>query len=87
MLGSPFAMLTEFLGQQLQIQPAEAGQPALALNRQLYLLLKKAMLDQVLRHGERLPSSRVMAASLHVARNTVMSALSQLEAEGFLETR
>jgi GntR family transcriptional regulator/MocR family aminotransferase len=87
MLGSSFAMLTEFLGQQLQIQPAEAGQPALALNRQLYLLLKKAMLDQVLRHGERLPSSRVMAASLHVARNTVMSALSQLEAEGFLETR
>jgi hypothetical protein len=53
MLGSPFAMLTEFLGQQLQIQPAEAGQPALALNRQLYLLLKKAKLEQVLRHGER----------------------------------
>ena len=53
MLGSHFAMLTEFLGQQLRIQPAEAGQSTLPLNRQLYLLLKKAMLDQVLRHGER----------------------------------
>ena len=42
MLGSPFAMLTEFLGQQLRIQPAEAGQSTLPLNRQLYLLLKKS---------------------------------------------
>ena len=80
-------MLTEFLSQQLQFKPADGSQGALALNRQLYLLLKKAILDQVLRHGERLPSSRVMAASLQLARNTVMSALTQLEAEGFVETR
>ena len=33
-------MLTEFLSQQLQFKPADGSQGALALNRQLYLLLK-----------------------------------------------
>jgi len=39
-----------------------------------------------LRPGERLPGSRRLAASLHVHRNTVLAALAELMAEGWLET-
>ena len=39
-----------------------------------------------LRPGDRLPGSRRLAASLHVHRNTVLAALAELVAEGWLET-
>jgi GntR family transcriptional regulator/MocR family aminotransferase len=39
-----------------------------------------------LRPGDRLPGSRRLAASLHVHRNTVLAALAELMAEGWLET-
>jgi GntR family transcriptional regulator / MocR family aminotransferase len=39
-----------------------------------------------LRPGDRLPGSRQLAASLHVHRNTVLAALGELMAEGWLET-
>lgn len=39
-----------------------------------------------LRPGERLPGSRRLAAGLHVHRNTVLAALAELMAEGWLET-
>lgn len=39
-----------------------------------------------LRPGERLPGSRRLAASLRVHRNTVLAALAELMAEGWLET-
>ena len=39
-----------------------------------------------LRPGDRLPGSRRLAASLHVHRNTVLAALNELMAEGWLET-
>jgi GntR family transcriptional regulator/MocR family aminotransferase len=39
-----------------------------------------------LRPGDRLPGSRRLAASLRVHRNTVLAALSELIAEGWLET-
>jgi GntR family transcriptional regulator/MocR family aminotransferase len=39
-----------------------------------------------LRPGNRLPGSRQLAASLHVHRNTVLAALSELMAEGWIET-
>jgi GntR family transcriptional regulator/MocR family aminotransferase len=38
-----------------------------------------------LRPGDRLPGSRRLAASLHVHRNTVLAALSELTAEGWIE--
>jgi GntR family transcriptional regulator/MocR family aminotransferase len=38
-----------------------------------------------LRPGDRLPGSRRLAASLHVHRNTVLAALNELMAEGWLE--
>jgi GntR family transcriptional regulator/MocR family aminotransferase len=39
-----------------------------------------------LRPGGRLPGSRRLAASLHVHRNTILAALSELMAEGWIET-
>jgi GntR family transcriptional regulator/MocR family aminotransferase len=39
-----------------------------------------------LRPGDRLPGSRRLAASLHVHRNTVLAALGELLAEGWIET-
>lgn len=80
-------MLTDFIGQQMQQCTVHEGQQEINLSRQLYLSLKKAIQDLIVRSGERLPSSRTLAMDLGLARNTVMSALSQLEAEGYLETR
>src|SRR5689334_10741583 len=39
-----------------------------------------------LRPGDRLPGSRRLAATLHVHRNTVLAALAELIAEGWIET-
>src|SRR3954469_23101060 len=57
------------------------------LHRQLYGGLRAAILDQRLKPGARLPSTRSLAATLGLARNTVHGAYDQLLAEGYLETR
>ena len=61
-----------------------AGQAA-SLYRQLY----NGIRDQVLRGhfapGQKMPSTRVLAADLGVSRNTVLNAFDQLKAEGYLE--
>lgn len=57
------------------------------MNRQLYQLIRDAILQQWLPVGLQLPSSRELAHELGMARNTVMFAYEQLIAEGFLETR
>lgn len=58
-----------------------------SLYRQLYEQLRGAILDGRLVAGTRVPSSRAMAGQLGVARNTVLAAVEQLAAEGFLETQ
>jgi GntR family transcriptional regulator/MocR family aminotransferase len=58
-----------------------------SLNEQLTLQLRAAMREGRLTAGERLPSSRAMAASLGVSRTVVMEAYSQLYAEGWLDGR
>ena len=57
------------------------------LHRQLYVGLRSAILEQRLKPGARLPSTRALATSLGLARNTVHGAYDQLLAEGYLETR
>lgn len=59
----------------------------LPLHRQLFDALRQAILAGRLRPGTRLPSTRVMASDLGVARNTVMAAFEQLVAEGYLQAR
>ncbi|MES2105507.1 MAG: PLP-dependent aminotransferase family protein [Pseudomonadota bacterium] len=56
-------------------------------NRQLYRLLRQAILDRVLPANTRLPSSRDLASELVISRNTVLYAYEQLLAEGYLVTR
>lgn len=57
------------------------------LHRQIYGGLRDAMLEGRLAAGTRLPSSRLLAKELGVSRNTVLNALTQLRAEGYLEGR
>lgn len=52
--------------------------------QRLYGLLRQAILDGTLVCGARLPASRTVAAALGIARNSVIFAYEQLNAEGFL---
>ncbi|MHB1223599.1 MAG: GntR family transcriptional regulator, partial [Gemmatimonadaceae bacterium] len=54
---------------------------------QIYRRVRSAVLAGALAPGSRLPSARTFASDLGVSRNTVESAFSQLEAEGFVERR
>jgi GntR family transcriptional regulator/MocR family aminotransferase len=63
------------------------GLSKLPLHRQLYGGLRDAILEGRLLAGARLPASRVLAGELGLSRTTVLSAVEQLVAEGFLETR
>lgn len=56
----------------------------LPLYRQLYAQCRDLILSGQLRPNAQLPSSRDLARSLHVSRNTVQNALEQLVAEGYL---
>jgi len=57
------------------------------LGRQLAQVLRDAVQNGNLRAGDPLPSSRVLAQSLGVARGTVVEAFEQLLAEGVLESQ
>jgi GntR family transcriptional regulator/MocR family aminotransferase len=57
------------------------------LHRQIYDRLRRAILDGLLRPGQRLPSTRVLAAELEVSRLPVLTAYEQLLHEGYLEGR
>lgn len=50
-------------------------------------LMRRSIEEGKYRRFERLPSSRQLAESLGVARNTLRDALNQLEREGLLETK
>lgn len=58
-----------------------------SLYRQIYEQLRAAILAGKLPAGTKVPASRAMAADLQVARNTVVAALDQLTAEGYLDSR
>jgi GntR family transcriptional regulator / MocR family aminotransferase len=54
------------------------------LHRQIGEQVRHAILERRLTPGQRLPSSRVMASELDVARGTVLLAMDQLVAEGYV---
>jgi GntR family transcriptional regulator / MocR family aminotransferase len=54
--------------------------------RQLYDWFRKAILDRQMRPGQRIPSTRGLAAELKVSRIPVLQAYEQLLAEGYFET-
>lgn len=55
------------------------------LHRQIYLWLRRAILDGQLQPGQRLPSTHTLASELGVSRNTASSAYEELQAEEFIE--
>lgn len=55
------------------------------LHRQLYGKLRSAILAGRISPGAQIPSSRDLARELGVARNTVLNAVEQLIAEGYLQ--
>jgi GntR family transcriptional regulator/MocR family aminotransferase len=57
------------------------------IHRQLYDVLRAAILNGKLAPAARVPSTRQLARRLTVARTTVMTAYEQLIADGYLETR
>jgi GntR family transcriptional regulator/MocR family aminotransferase len=54
------------------------------LHRQIFDQVRRAILERRLAPGQRLPSSRLMAGELDVARGTVLLAMDQLIAEGYV---
>ena len=57
------------------------------LHRQIYNAYRTAILSGRLRAGEPVPSTRVLAAEIHVSRFPVLNAYAQLLAEGYFEGR
>lgn len=60
---------------------------AAPLHQQVYEGVRAAITAGRLKPGARLPAARVLAGDLGVSRNTVLGALAQLRAEGYLEMR
>jgi GntR family transcriptional regulator/MocR family aminotransferase len=54
--------------------------------RQLYDWFQRSIVSGQLRPGQRVPSTRSLAAELKISRVPVLSAFEQLHAEGYLET-
>jgi len=64
----------------------EPKQPGTSIQNWLYQEIREAVLRGRLGPGERLPSTRRMAADWDIARGTVVAAYEQLAAEGYLES-
>lgn len=53
---------------------------------QIYMQIKKLIMDGVLTSGEALPSMRALAKDLHISVITVQHAYEDLTRDGFIET-
>ena len=69
------------------VRVALDGGAGVPLRRQIADQLRAAILERRLPPGARLPSSRRMAAELNCARGTVLAAIDDLIAEGYLVAR
>lgn len=57
------------------------------MHRQVTDAVRDAIVQDRLRSGTRLPSTRALAQDLNVSRNTILEAFTELCAEGYLEAR
>jgi GntR family transcriptional regulator/MocR family aminotransferase len=73
------------LAELLLLELAKSSE--LPLRRRIYEAVRDAIIDGVLPPGARLPSSRDLARDLAMSRNTVVSAIDDLLAEGYTEAR
>ncbi|WP_035798933.1 MocR-like pyridoxine biosynthesis transcription factor PdxR [Kitasatospora mediocidica] len=74
-------------GHDLHLDLSERRARGLGLRAALEDALREAAAGASLTPGTRLPSSRMLAADLGIARNTVAEAYAQLAAEGWLTSR
>lgn len=72
------SVLSDWLAQRLE---RGSGQP---IYRQLHRLLQQAILSRELPAGSKVPSSRLLANELGIARNTVTQVFEQLALEGYV---
>jgi GntR family transcriptional regulator/MocR family aminotransferase len=78
----------------MEAMPRNTWEPAVDVDRSAalppFLQIARSLAGDIqrgrLRPGDRLPGSRRLAASLQVHRNTVLAALAELTAEGWIET-
>lgn len=56
-------------------------------HRRVYEAIRRAITEQVLPSGSRLPSTRELAADLNVSRNTILAAFDQLLDEGYVAAK
>ncbi|HVR50075.1 MAG TPA: PLP-dependent aminotransferase family protein [Pseudorhodoferax sp.] len=69
------------------LQHLDRDNATVPLNRQIYDVMRQAILHGDWAAGVRLPSSRQLADDVGLARNTVLHAYQQLLAEGYISTR
>ena len=74
-------VLCEWLLTQLSQHQFPSRMPA---HRRIYDAIRRAITEQVLPSGARLPSTRSMADDLNVSRNTILAAFDQLLDEGYV---
>jgi GntR family transcriptional regulator/MocR family aminotransferase len=78
----------------MKVMPRSPWEPALDIDRDAaippFLQIARSLADDIqrgrLRPGDRLPGSRPLAERLQVHRNTVLAALAELTAEGWIES-
>ena len=58
-----------------------------SLHQQLASALRDAASRGLIAPGSKLPSTRLLAAQLHLARSTVIAAYQQLDGEGYVQSR
>lgn len=68
---------------QFPVQPVKRT-GATGATRRIYRMLRGQMADGALQAGDRMPSTRALAAELGVSRTTITAVYEQLQAEGFL---
>lgn len=77
-------VLSEWLLTQLSQSRFPARMPN---HRRVYEAIRRAITEQVLPSGSRLPSTRSLATDLNVSRNTILAAFDQLLDEGYVAAK
>ena len=77
-------ILSEWLLTQLNQHKFPAR---MANHRRVYETIRRAITEQVLSSGSRLPSTRSLATDLNVSRNTILAAFDQLLDEGYVAAK
>jgi GntR family transcriptional regulator/MocR family aminotransferase len=77
-------VLSEWLLTQLTQSQFPSRMPT---HRRVYETIRRAITEQVLPSGSKLPSTRELAADLNVSRNTILAAFDQLLDEGYVAAK